>query len=365
MKKYNDHFYSFGIDYYPDGALGPLEGAAFDSIEFLRRAEKNQFRVASLNRSIIEDGDFDEDDSIQWLETTQRQIDSLAKAGVATSSVSTESRVVILLAGHGAIGTQSDGSDTSLVLPRFIKSGPTAPEKYDTLSVYSLHQKVVESRKNKFSDLIYFVDTCRIEAPYVSSTKPIYGELGFENHTYIALVACRPRERTYEKKIRDQTRGLFSLAIIEAMEGFAGHQGGVLTLSQLLSYLYQRLPALSKIHHPDKKPQNFSKLFLNPFGFEPNDPNYVMFPVRTDPVNICLHSRIAVEYDVEFVNPHTNTPSTPKSGKLSNGEKVNIELPRDYGYFRVVDKSSRKRLHESRSFWLADALDIPVVLGDV
>ncbi len=146
---------------------------------------------------------------------------------------------VIFLAGHGI---EQDGQYYFAAHnARLVSGGSPDPRHLIPASVFRPLALTVPCRK------LALLDTCRNSAVprVVEASDPSLAMREFRDHMMFTLAACEYGERAFEDP--DRKHGLFTAALIEALEGAADHSRDQrVDLPELVGFVEQRVPRMAE-----------------------------------------------------------------------------------------------------------------------
>lgn len=298
-----------GVSRYRDRAIPPLEFAANDAVRLARRLFEAGWSVYLL---VDEDSLSDEDRD--WLRQnsgkTLSYLGAPTRAGLERALrtiaeiLRTTDEFLFHYSGHGF----TDKSQ------HYLSLGDTLLDDLNA-TAFSVGQ-LREWLRNRCSKAALLVDACRNtysrSLQQRASAEAFTRELAvLSRETGIATIAaCRPGELAYEDpKLR---HGVFTYAVLEALEGRAANSFGEITVLSLSEYLLKRVPQLAEGRQ-------------NPYIEYAGSETLVIVAGRT-PSPLLTDSSVTIEF-----NPHY-TLRTRRVDLYVNGRLVQPDTKESYDW---------------------------------
>ncbi len=243
-----------GIDRYPDALLGPLRGAINDAeafcdwlntpaggglVETASRGTTEIYKILSLD-----DGSdvFDARPTLTEIESAldrvKHRADTRVREWEAGDRDSPFKRLYLFFAGHG-IGPDVDQAALLMANAGEGRFGYCLPGR--PYANYFLARQA-------FDEVVLFMDCCRDRNPVIAAQplkwSPPDPAGRDPNHCF--GFATKWAKKSREVEIGGRHRGVFSAAVVEALNGSAADASGKVTADGLERYVTARIPKLTQ-----------------------------------------------------------------------------------------------------------------------
>ncbi len=237
---FGDRALVVGINVYP--GLTPLAGAEGDAQDFYAWVTSPQGGgVAKENATLLVSSQFQAAASVDDAEPANVKIEkfftALANDAAANDNQKAGKRLWMFFSGHG-------------FAPTGLRSGVLMANATPTL-VRNISAEWWAERLNEggyFDEVILFQDACREPAPTADLTPPFLLPRQApvrQNPKKFCAFAAKNRKLALEKRFPDgRVHGVFTMALMQGLQGKACDSSGAITTETLREYLYNAVPSL-------------------------------------------------------------------------------------------------------------------------
>lgn len=236
-------------------------------------------------------------------------------------------RLYVFVAGHGAMKSLYDAH---LLAANFQAHGWSA-----FLPVRQFVERIAV--KASFEEIVMFADCCRTKMSLGEPPIPIPDDVDADSQDVQACYgyATGPARKSREQFVADKGhRGLFTLALLEALEGGAANEDGVITPQSIKWYLEWRMEELKASQTPQFYPPQREIVFgegLSPLrtkvtiGLRKGVNGVTVFDDNLNELNSHDGSS-PLSFDLA---PGHNYIIAPKGEKLGRSDMIKIKLGRE------------------------------------